>query len=62
MTERLGGAASHPAGSAFSTAPTLNTKAKPEGITDVILFLLSERSRLMTGTGLQADGGGTASL
>ena len=62
MNEMLGGSASHPTASAFNTAPTLNAKAKPEEITDVILFLLSERSRLMTGTVLQADGGSTASL
>jgi NAD(P)-dependent dehydrogenase (short-subunit alcohol dehydrogenase family) len=58
----LGNAASHPTGSAFNTAPTLNAKARPEEIADVVLFLLSERSRLMTGTVLQADGGSTASL
>lgn len=58
----LGDSASHPTGSAFNTAPTLNAKAQPEEIADVVLFLLSERSRLMTGTVLQADGGSTASL
>lgn len=58
----LGDSASHPTASAFNTAPTLNAKARPEEIADVILFLLSDRSRLMTGTVLQADGGSTASL
>jgi 3-oxoacyl-[acyl-carrier protein] reductase len=59
---RLATSASHPTGSAFNTAPTLAPKAQPDEIADVVLFLLSDRSRLMTGTILQADGGSTASL
>lgn len=59
---RIGDSGSHPTASAFNTAPVLGAKAQPEEIADVVLFLLSERSRLMTGTILQADGGSTASL
>lgn len=48
--------------SAFNTTPVLGAKAQPAEIADVVLFFLSTRSRLMTGTVAQADGGSTASL
>ena len=62
VNRQLQDAASHATKSEFNTAPTLNSQAQPEEIADVVLFLLSDRSRLMTGTILQADGGSTASL
>ncbi len=62
VNRKLGDGASHPTRSAFNTAPTLGAQAQPAEIADVVMFLLSERSRLMTGTILQADGGSTASL
>lgn len=62
VNRQLNDAASHPTKSEFNTAPTLKSQAQPEEIADIVLFLLSDRSRLMTGTILQADGGSTASL
>lgn len=59
---RLGDAGSHAASSAFNTAPVAGGKARPQEIADVVLFLLSAQSHLMTGTVLQADGGSTAAL
>lgn len=60
--ESLGNEASHPAIGTFNTAPVINERATPDEIADVVVFLLSDRSRVMTGTILQADGGSTASL
>ena len=60
--ERLGSEGSHPAVGTFNTAPVVNERATPDEIADVVVFLLSDRSRVMTGTILQADGGSTASL
>jgi 3-oxoacyl-[acyl-carrier protein] reductase len=59
---RLGDAASHPTSSDFNVTAPLKMFSQPDEIADVVLFLLSDQSRIMTGTILQADGGGTASL
>jgi 3-oxoacyl-[acyl-carrier protein] reductase len=59
---RLGDDASHPTTSQFNVAAPLKQFSSPEEIADVVLFLLGDRSRIMTGIVLQADGGGTASL
>lgn len=39
-----------------------NGLSSPDAIAEVVMFLLSDRSRLMNGTVLQADSGTTASL
>ncbi|WP_147274865.1 SDR family NAD(P)-dependent oxidoreductase [Ferruginivarius sediminum] len=43
-------------------ASPLGDMAEPAQVADVILFLASKRARFMTGSVLQVDGGGTASL
>ncbi len=59
---RLGDTASHPTTSRFNVTAPLGEFSEPEETADVVLFLLSDRSRIMTGTVLQTDGGGTAAL
>lgn len=51
-----------PFASGSSTVRTLGAQADPQEVADVVLFLLSDRSRLLTGSVFQADGGSTASL
>jgi NAD(P)-dependent dehydrogenase (short-subunit alcohol dehydrogenase family) len=62
VNERVGKSATHPTAGAPGTTSTAGNQAHPDEIADIVLFLLSDRSRLMTGTVLQADGGSTASL
>ena len=55
-----GGAASGAASPPSSIAGA--SPVRPEDVAQVVLFLLSDRSHLLSGTVLQADGGSTASL
>lgn len=55
-------AASQTGVSDFNTAPVSGRRVQPHEVADVTLFLLSSRSKSLTGTVLQADGGSTASL
>ncbi|MFI5953144.1 SDR family oxidoreductase [Cryptosporangium sp. NPDC051539] len=56
-TPMLAVAAEKPGSSARTTPGVIDRKAEPEEIADLIVFLVSDRARFMTGAAIAIDGG-----